>query len=433
MTGFIEGLAGFGSSVTEKMLDNGIQYYTNKNLARQAQANTQKNMRLQQSLEDESWYNRIARSTGALKAAGLSPVLATGQAQGAAAVSHSEGLPQVSAPQARSIDYINAQMLNESQVKLNEAAAEKAHAEAGEIEERLPNWKKTGAEIESRTELNKAQLEQIDSMVRRLDAETLFVNQEYLRKVDEDKLANEFIKDEFRTRMSVAKSQYEKDLWQALLDDAEAGSLTTGALMAMRSWVAYVDQVDEHQKEVLARQVQSKLLSLQLDDNDVIYALSHMPVQDFLRLQAEIKDLTESAKFRKASRELGLPAQAEFMNQQAKTMKNNDFVGHVNAGEYGQAALTQVPSLLRLVEDAAILYALRGRGGAARAGASMAPIGSMSQSEVKRQLELSKNEIRALKQAADSKAKNARLGELYREQHDLLERLKTFKSTDYAR
>lgn len=370
MAGFLEGVAGFGGSVVDKLVDNAISYYTQKNQQAQAQANTQKNMRLQQQLEDQSWYNRIAMSTSALKAAGLSPVLATGQAQGAAAVSHNENMPQVGMPHPYELDRSNTLALNSSQVKLNEAAAEKAHAEAVEAESRTPNYEKTGKEIESRTRLNEEQVEQVRSMVRKFDSETLFTNQEYLRKVDEDKLSAELVKDEFKARVEGSQSQYERDFWNSLYQLAEDGALTTGALMALRSWTAFNDQVDEYQKETLARQVQSVLLRLQLEDNDILYSLSHMPVQDFLRLQAEVSDLTESSKFRKASRELGLPAQAAFMNQQAETMKNNDFVGHVNNGEFGQAALTQVPGLLRLTEDVALMYFLRGRSAAAAAGGS---------------------------------------------------------------
>lgn len=348
----------FGAAATEKLLDNAISYYTQKNLNAQQQANTQKNMRLQAELEDQSWYNRIAKSTSALRDAGLSPALATGQAQGAAAVSHNEPLAQAHAPQSSAVDYINTQ-LNESQIDLNKAAAEKARAEAAEAESRVPNYEKTGREIEGRIKLNESQVGQIESMVRKLDAETLWTNREYMRKLDEDKVSAQLVRDEFKARFDGAQSQYEKDFWQAFLDDDT--EWTTGALMALRSWTAYNNEVDEWQKEALARQVQKELLKLQIDDSDVLYSLAHMPVQDFLRVQAEVADLVESAKFRKASRELGLPAQAEFMEQQAKTMKNNDFVGHVNSGEYGQAALTQVPSLLRLVEEGAMLYLLRGK------------------------------------------------------------------------
>ena len=356
----------FAGGMAGNLINNAIQYYTQKNQQKQAQANTRKNMQEQAQLEDESWYNRIARSTDALRAAGLSPALATGQTQGAAALTHSESMPQVSAPNG-GVDLVNAAMLNNSQVKLNEAAAEKAHAEAREAEERLPNYAKTGEEIESRTRLNKEQVEQVQSMVRKLDAETLFTNREYSRKVDEDELASSLVKDEFKARLEGSSSQYERDFWQSLLDLSESRELTTGALMAMRSWTAYNNEVDEFQKESLARQVQSKLLSLQLDDDDIIYSLAHMPVGDFLKVQAEIGDLVESAKFRKTMRNLGLPAQAEFMSQQAETIKNNDFVGHMKAGEFGQAALTQVPGLLRLTEDAALLYLLRGKGAAGSA------------------------------------------------------------------
>ena len=123
-------LGGIGGN----LVNNAIQYYTQKNQQRQAQSNTQKNMMLQQQLEDESWYNRIANSTAALKAAGLSPVLATGATQGSAAVSHNDSMPQVGTPSGGA-DLVNAAMLNNSQKELNEAAAEKARAEADKLKQ----------------------------------------------------------------------------------------------------------------------------------------------------------------------------------------------------------------------------------------------------------------------------------------------------------
>lgn len=116
-----------------KLVDTGIQYFTNKNSQKQAQANTRKNMAEQVGLEDSSWYNRIAKSTQALKAAGLSPALATGQAQGAAAATPTASpMPQVDKPSSQA-DFINSLSLNDSQKELNEAAARKANAEADEI------------------------------------------------------------------------------------------------------------------------------------------------------------------------------------------------------------------------------------------------------------------------------------------------------------
>ena len=101
-----------------KLVDNVIQYYTNKNSQKQAQANTRKNMQEQVGLEDSSWYNRIAKSTQALKAAGLSPALATGQAQGAAAATPTASpMPQVDRP-ASQADLLNSMMLSKSQQDL---------------------------------------------------------------------------------------------------------------------------------------------------------------------------------------------------------------------------------------------------------------------------------------------------------------------------
>lgn len=340
------------------LVNNAVQYYTQKNQQRQAQSNEQKNMRLQSELEQQGYYNNIVRTPQALRDAGLNPAAATGMNIAAPSVTHS-GNSQSVGLQTNAADIVNSAALNQSQVKLNEAAAEKAHAEAVEATERTPNYKKTGEEIESRTKLNREQVEQVRSMVQKLDAETLFTSRDNLRRLDEDKLSAELVKDEFKARFEGAQSQYERDFWLSLLESANGSDMTVGALMALRSWTAYNDQVSEWQKESLARQVQSELLKLQLDDNDVIYSLAHMPVQDFLRVQAEIADLTESSKFRKAMRQYNLPAQELFLKQQTATMKNNDFVGHMNKGEFGQAAISQIPGILRLAEDAGMMLLLK--------------------------------------------------------------------------
>lgn len=119
-----------GMYLGKKLVDTATQYYANKNSQKQAQANTRKNMKEEQELSDESWYNRIVNAPKALRDAGLSPALATGQTQGAANVAATASpMPQVS-PTEGFIDFENQLELNRSQKELNEAAAKKAKAEA---------------------------------------------------------------------------------------------------------------------------------------------------------------------------------------------------------------------------------------------------------------------------------------------------------------
>lgn len=63
-----------GLEAVSGLASGALSYFTDKNLARQSQANTQKNMRLQSDLEQQS----IRNSTANLRAAGLNPALATG-------------------------------------------------------------------------------------------------------------------------------------------------------------------------------------------------------------------------------------------------------------------------------------------------------------------------------------------------------------------
>lgn len=130
-------LIDFGKDV----FDKAVSYYQNKNTARQAQANTRKNMQEQQELQLQGQFQSIANSASALRAAGLNPALA--------ASGHFSAAPTVSAtpaPMANpgqyhgSHDFANNLMamtqadLAKSQTELNEAAADKAKAEASQTE-----------------------------------------------------------------------------------------------------------------------------------------------------------------------------------------------------------------------------------------------------------------------------------------------------------
>lgn len=443
----------FGSSAAEKLLDTGLQYYSQKNLNEQAQANTQKNMRLASDLALRNQYQSIVNTPMAMRAAGLNPALMnqgvstiagvgspiagpSGQMSRASSSTYAENVlaaKQMALLQAQ-IENIKADTADKRQkVAESESRVPTYGQSVKESEARIPTYAQSIKESGSRIDWNNASIKQLEQSVKNMSYDELLLSTNYRREIDKDSLAGKFVADEFKVRSEHSETQYERDFWNALYEEASDGSFTLGALTALRQWVAYNDEAGAFQNNELARQVQSKVMSLQLDDNDVLYSLAHMSSAAYRQTLASAKDLIESAKFRKVARELQLPSEAAFLEQQKITMKNNDFIGHVNNGEYGLAALTQVPSLAHLAEEAAFLYLLRGRGAGASPSAAPLPYSSMNPKDVQRALELSKNEIKALKQAKKSADNNRRLGELYREEKELIGRLKSFNATDYSR
>lgn len=126
--------AAFGLGAAEKIYDSVNSYWQNKNLARQQQANTRKNMKEQAELEQQGMYNSIVQSTSALKAAGLNPaVAANGGFAAQPSVSHTEALPHADMSHVNAAELAVGHELNRSQIELNEAAAEKTHAEANKL------------------------------------------------------------------------------------------------------------------------------------------------------------------------------------------------------------------------------------------------------------------------------------------------------------
>lgn len=69
-------LGDMAAAAGEKVFDTALQYYSQKNLNRQQQANYQKNLKLAAALDITNQRKAIEQSTQALRNAGLSPALA---------------------------------------------------------------------------------------------------------------------------------------------------------------------------------------------------------------------------------------------------------------------------------------------------------------------------------------------------------------------
>ena len=92
------------TSFARDMANATVQYYNQRRLNRQAQVDTQQNMRLQKDLNLQQQFDSVRNYTSALRAAGLNPALASGGVQMAQGVSSAAGnagqaaLPENSAP-----------------------------------------------------------------------------------------------------------------------------------------------------------------------------------------------------------------------------------------------------------------------------------------------------------------------------------------------
>lgn len=367
------GAVAFGT----KLVDNAIQYYTNKNSQKQAQANTRKNMAEQADLEDSSWYNRIARSTQALKSAGLSPALMTGQAQGAAAVSHSESMPQVSAPSSGA-DLLNTMMLSASQRDLNESAAEKNRADAQLVKQEISNKQQDIKESESRVELNSQQQSMLVDLSQKYQTESLILGTEYSRMLSEDSVAHHALMDYCNRRIAAPDlTESERDFWTAFRAIGSRGKFNAGSLMAMRLFSEAWNSVEEYERDVAARAILKQVQDMQLKDEGIIDVLANMPVYQAKLVFGQTAEALQNAEFRRAYRTDLIPSEKDKLDEDVRVQKHNDPAGMLKDGDYTGFGVFTLGNLLRF---GGTLLAARqfGRGGSLPAGKPNAPSASLS-------------------------------------------------------
>lgn len=290
-----------------KLVDNVIQYYTNKNSQKQAQANTRKNMQEQVGLEDSSWYNRIAKSTQALKAAGLSPALMTGQTQGAAtATPTASPMPQVGQPSSQA-DLLNSMMLNKSQQELNEAAAKKANAEAEEIS------------LKNEHTLNK------DYFINTHLGQVL----ENLRDNAEDEFtrgfAESFINENRSAGNNIRFDQGALDAFKSIFYDMERSKR-----------VHFIEELTNHfDRKVMSMQLDNgaaaALANLSKDQRRLIY-------KQMLQMDASIAKLQSDVTLNDKQKQF-LESQISRTGQEIQSMLHSDPVAMYNSGDIGDLAV----------------------------------------------------------------------------------------------
>ena len=320
-SGVAGGPAAAGAQYGAQQLDKAASYYMQKNLNRQAQANTVKNMKLAAELNGQQAFRAIAQSTSALKAAGLNPALATQGNFTATGVSNPAGTAS-SAPIGTAPDFA-ASLLAGKQIALLDAEKRNLDAQTKERESQAAKNTQDVVESESRLPLNSKQLEVMEQQIQKYGSEILLNGQEYGRMIAEDSEANRLIKESYDYRASIAKTPAERDYWLALKESQ--GELNVGTLRAMRDFSAYVNDLDEYDKNMLLRQVYKQIAQMQLDDTSVLYDLAHMPEAEFIKRMAETADLYASRDLRKAYAEVGIPSDAAYKEQMRKSIRQTYF------------------------------------------------------------------------------------------------------------
>lgn len=363
--------AGAGLGVVQGSLGSAIQYHNQKALNEQAQRNYERNLELQQKLNLQSSFQQVANSTAALRAAGISPVVATGANFNAPATtapmqSSSAGMPQfdivggleaggaasLMASQQRNID---------SATELNKANAAKALAEAG----------KTPEEIK----LLKAQ-----TVEKQLYNQVL---------ADKNAMAADLLVNHFKTAAEHSSTYAERDFNEAMAEKAPKMSL--GSLIALTDFYSAMNSVKDFERNDVYTQLYKTIKRLQLDSDSVLYSLAHMDEAEFKKVMASTDDLMESRRLKQVEREILIPAQAELLGEQAETETSKrslmasqedlartqekaipqtlrmehhkNFIDMVDDGEYGKAALSQLPLLINGLENF-LLFRYLGRGAA---------------------------------------------------------------------
>lgn len=313
-------LGEIASQAASDAVKTGMQYYANKNLQRQDQANYRKNLELAAALDITNQRKAIEQSVTAFRNAGLSPALAANGNFSAPAVSAALGNTSVGMPGTDLGSIMSANNQRElldvqkenirSQTNANNAAANKSNAEAEEAEQR-----KIGGEREN------------------------------LRQSDYDKTINESMREYYKVMAKdESKSPAEREYYDALANSTN--DYSRGVLQAQREFATYINELDEYQKEAVLRALTVKITKMQLKDEPTLEALAFAPKTLQNKMIAETADAWSSKKWRDWQRESLGPAQAELLGTESAVKRHSDFVGMVDDGNYFGAAMYLLPSLL---------------------------------------------------------------------------------------
>lgn len=229
--------AGAGLGVVQGSLGSAIQYHNQKALNEQAQRNYERNLKLQQKLNLQSSFQQVANSTAALRAAGISPVVATGANFNA---------PATTAPmQSSSAGMPNVDVLGGVTAGVGASLA-KGQSDLMSANERKLNADAEAQEIQNERERNR------DSSV---NAASHVMLQEMLDTTD---------------------NPFTRGLLETYLDEAD-GNFDVGRLRAFSETFFDLSQRERDRELDFLAKEQDKLVLQKQFDNDAATALADMP------------------------------------------------------------------------------------------------------------------------------------------------------------
>lgn len=344
-----------GSEISAGVRDIGnaaIQYYNQKKLNRQAQTDTQQNMKLQKQLNLQQQFDSVRNYTSALRAAGLNPALASSGVQMAQGVSSAAGnagqaaMPENSAPAY--LQAYNAVAKQESEIENTKANTELQKAETDLKKQEVENKQQDIKESQSRVDLNEQQSKMLTELAQKYGTESLILGTEYDRMLKEDSFANAALMDLCNRRISEASSEASRDCWTSLRALGSNGKFNSGSLMAMKLFSEAWNSLDETETEVGARAILRFVQSLQASDEEYLEAVARLPVYQAKLIFGQTAEAFQNAAFRKAYREDLLPTESDKLEEDIRIQKHNDPAGMLEDGDYLGFGVYAGSALLRL-------------------------------------------------------------------------------------
>lgn len=336
--GAIASAAAEGSSLTRDMAGAAVQYYNQKKLNRQAQTDTQQNMKLQKQLNLQQQYDSVRNYTSALRNAGLNPALASSGVQLAQGVSSAAGnagqaaMPENSAPAY--LQAYNAIAKQESEIENTKANTELQKAETDLKKQEVENKQQDVKESQSRIDLNGKQSEMLAELTQKYGTESLILGTEYDRMLKEDSVAHAALMEYCDRRIAGAQTEADRDYWSSLRAIGRNGKFNAGALMAMKLFSETWNSLDETETEVGARAIMRFVQSLQASDDEYLDTIARLPVYQAKLIFGQTAEAFENAAFRKAYRQDLLPTEAEKLEEDIRVQKHNDPAGMLKDGDY---------------------------------------------------------------------------------------------------
>lgn len=315
-----------------------IQYYNQKKLNRQAQTDTQQNMKLQKQLNLQQQFDSVRNYTSALRAAGLNPALASSGVQMAQGVTSAAGnagqaaLPENNAPAY--LQAYNAIAKQESEIENTKANTELQKAETNLKKQEVENKQQDIKESESRIELNEQQSKMLTELAQKYGTESLILGTEYDRMLKEDSVAHAALMEYCDRRIAGATSEADRDYWSSLRAIGRNGKFNAGALMAMKLFSETWNSLDETETEVGARAILRFVQSLQASDDEYLDTVARLPVYQAKLIFGQTAEAFENAAFRKAYRKDLLPTEADKLEEDIRIQKHSDPAGMLEDGDF---------------------------------------------------------------------------------------------------